>query len=161
MKTMLANQDHPNHHPPMDPPRRSLATPSYLGGMVNDARVLCRAWYIFKPPCRSAHDVQHIAEQKSRSGMQPRLHGLRTASMHDDKNTTHAPHAYELLPTNHDVVYVQATFGYLHAPKHRTKVPLRCRWGGMSFYIPPFGRAFLRRHRVDVMSSVPTVEHEE
>ena len=50
--------------------------------------------------------------------MQRRLHGLRTANTRDDNNTTHEPHAYQLQPTTHNVVYPQATFGDLHAPKH-------------------------------------------
>ena len=118
MKAVLANEDHPNHHPPTHPPRRSLATPSYLRRKVTGARVFAgHGASICNPRCRSVHDVQHIVEQKSRSRMQRNIHGHRTTNTHDNNNTTHTPHAYQLLPTTHDVVHVQATFGSLHAPK--------------------------------------------
>ena len=126
VKAMPVNEDHSNHHPP----RGSLATPSYVGIRVTGARVLCQEWCICKPrSCRTVHDVHHIAEQKSRSGMHRRLHGLRTANTHDDNNTTHAPHAYQLQPTTDDVVYLQGTFSDLHALKHNDEDLVAVSWG--------------------------------
>ena len=106
------------------PPRRSLATLSYLGIRVTGERVLCEEWCIYNPRCRAVHDVHHIAEQKSRSAMQRRLPGLRVANTHDASNTTHTSHAYQQQPTTHDVVYLQATFGDLYAPKQNDEGPV-------------------------------------
>ena len=75
----------------------------------------------------------------------------------DDTNTTHTPHTYQLLPTTHDVVYVQATFGNLHAPKQNDEGLVVVSLELNVTYIPSFGRAFLRMRRADVMSSAPTV----
>ena len=117
------------------PHRRSLGTPSCVEIRVTGARVLCREWCTCKPwSCRTVHDVHHIAEQKSRSGKHRRLHGLRTANTHDHNNTTHAPHAYQPQPTTHKVVYLQATFGDLHAPKLNDEGLVEVSWGS-KYYV--------------------------
>ena len=91
IEAMLANEDRNNGH---HRPRRSCATPSYVGIRVTGARVLRRVWCICKPlPGRTVHDAHHVSEQKSKLGMHRRQHGLKTPNTHDDNNTTHAPHA--------------------------------------------------------------------
>ena len=103
------------------PPRRSLATLSYLGIGVTGAQVLCREWCICDPRSRPVHDVHHIAKQKSRSKIQRKLHDLSMANTHDDNNTNHASHAYKLQLTTHDVLCSQEKFVDLHASKQNDK----------------------------------------
>ena len=99
MSTMLVDED-PSQPPPTYPPRCCLSTPPYLGRMVL-ARVFFAGYGASTPRDVEASMMHHIAQQKSRPGMKPRLHGLRAANTRNDKKPTHIPHAHEFsqLPT--------------------------------------------------------------
>ena len=97
-------------------PRRYLASPSYLARSVIGAPYFFQAWSIcntrdveMSMACTSLRDRN---KGQGSNGAYTAL--ARRTRTHAD-HTTHKPHAYQLLPTTYDVLYVQGTFGNLHA----------------------------------------------
>ena len=160
MKATLANEDHPNHHPPTHPD--VLWPHLHTSGLGSPARV-----FLAGNGASATRDVElsmtctTLRNKNQGQGCNRgyTASGRRTRTTIKTQPTHPTPTNFNPPPTT---LYIYKRRLATSTRRNiMTKASWGHRWGENITYIPPFVPNFPRRRRSDAMSSVHTVRQEE